>query len=352
MVCALLLSACQGGDREGGEARPPGPDASSVPDATEPQDAAQDTSPPVEDAQVSDAQDSGTNDGDGQDEPGFEWTALELGDGQVARGELLKVFDHNIWWAPEARMTFALFDGAGFADYPDDRSVRLIDAAEVTRAWFEPAPSDAIRYSDFAVQQGVVLRQPPLEGLSHVLTAHESYHLEEYGYGDFAWDLVVTDEVGRRFEGDGSRNEDYLVWDREVFLPTGGWVIEVERDAPDNSPGQWTLEDTNNLVGVALGGHYYLYLLHFRQGTIPFGVQEGTYLEQGAYLGRVGNSGVSHEPHLHVAVVWYDVLADPPRSWAVPVKWADLEVSPSPHGPFEAHGLVEPPSKAWLRPAP
>ena len=80
--------------------------------------------------------------------------------------------------------------------------------------------------------------------------------LEEDGFGDFAWDLTYTDPAGgtQVYKGTGLANTDYFIWDAEVLLPTGGTVVEVERGAPDNTPGSYPPTATNNLVGVHLFG--------------------------------------------------------------------------------------------------
>lgn len=285
-----------------------------------------------------------------------ELTRLVLRDGVVEEGELLAVYNHNYWWPDlfeaSAEMTFALFDPRRLAPYPDDTSVRLVSSLDVVEAEpFESGPG-RITYQRATREAGWTIQGLPLEGVSHVITGNTGYHLEEGGFGDFAWDLVKTDAEGRRFDGDGSRNADYKVWDAPIRLPNAGYVVELVRDAPDNTPGEVPDGAVNNMIGVHIGGSFYLYMLHMRQDTIPASIQVGDFLEAGAEVGRVGNSGVSLEPHLHVVMLWYDASVSPPRSWSVPSEFRGVWVAPSPIGPWRERRHIAPSHRVWLADAP
>ena len=125
-------------------------------------------------------------------------------------------------------------------------------------------------------------------------------------------------------------------------------MVDAIDTYPDNIPGVFDVELPNNLFGVHLGGQFYLYLLHLREGSIPDDIALGDTLDAGTVIGRVGNSGVTVEPHLHLTVYWFDANADPPRSWSVPSEWADLDTAPSPSGPIVHHEYVVPVSRSWI----
>lgn len=274
-----------------------------------------------------------------------------LRDDSTVRGEVVAVYRPEGWWDPRPGYRFALFDPARFAPGLEDDSLRLIWGEDVVAV--EPAGWARPSYAVQRREAGVVLGRVPLEGPAYVITAHERYHLEENGYGDFAWDLVRTDPQGRRFTGDGADNPDYLVWDAQVFLPTGGVVVEVVRDVPDHRPGEGPARGPSNLVGVNIGGRTSLYLLHFRQGSIPAEIVPGARLEAGAYLGRVGNSGVSLEPHLHVTLLyWSEAEGRPPRFYSVPGDFTGVHVAPSPTGPSSPRETSAPPSGVWISNTP
>jgi dihydrolipoamide dehydrogenase len=69
-------------------------------------------------------------------------------------------------------------------------------------------------------------------------------------------------------------------------------------------------------------------------------------LEIGTYLGRVGNSGTSLEPHMHVVVLWYD--PDAGRYWSVPAEFAGIHAADGPVGPSTPHDFVSPGSGTWI----
>jgi len=251
------------------------------------------------------------------------YTTIDLADGSQVRGQLLHDYDEASWWHPNPVQSYALFQPRGFRSGINDRSLRFLSTPEVVAV--HPPTGIAVEpYLPFLRRHGIALAELPLHGISQVLTGNESYHLQEDGYGDFAWDLTRTDALGARFRGSGASNQDYLVWDQPVYLPTAGTVVEVSRDNPDNAPGFFPPDAPNNLIGVRLQGGYFLYLLHFRQGTIPANIQPGVSLAQGSYLGRVGNAGVTLEPHLHLSMLWWDATGVPPRFWSVPSEFLEI----------------------------
>jgi hypothetical protein len=273
---------------------------------------------------------------------------LQLADGSVARGLPIAAYDHAGWWwdaAPE--VTYALFDEARASEVPElDRSLRFVDRSELAPGQVPPAVTASSAgtgaFASWMRSRGVVLGRLPLDGVATVLNGHERWHLDEGGFGDFAWDLVREAAPGRTYRTDGLTNEDYAVWDSPVYLPTGGYVVDVDDTAPDNPPGvvpPGSLRDVkNNMVGVEVAGAYYVYLLHFRQGSIPRAsrgtcepqvagvrcVEPGAFLPAGTYLGRAGNAGVTYEPHVHVTAYYWDASREPKRSWSVPAEFASL----------------------------
>ena len=310
-----------------------------------------DASPDVADAAIGEVDSEGPDVSDAQEADSTGGVALwraSLTDGREVVGEHIWTYDHNRWWEPEPTWSHALFDVSRLRPYPDDHSVHVIGASEIETIDVL-APSPRRPYRQALRDEGIVLSRSPLAGVAHVFTGHDSYHLEEQGYGDNAWDLVVTDEQGRRFTGDGASNEEFLAWGKPVVLPSAGYVVEVVRDAPDNPLGTHPgLGSPNNLVGVSLGGSYYLYLLHFQQDSIPAEVAVDAYLEAGTYLGTVGNSGVTLEPHLHVTVLWYDAAAQPPRSWSVPSEFQQVWTAPTPRGPATFKPFDDPPTGTFM----
>jgi hypothetical protein len=292
--------------------------------------------------------DGGGTDGGGEGLAGMAYT---LADGTRVQGEVIATYDHRLWWDESEQTSWAVFDPEGWALYPDDVSLRFVSSLDVASSVAVDL-GEASPWFDVLEREACVIAAMPLSGPAQVIMGNEGYHLEEDGYGDFAWDLVQTDDAGRRFTGSGTQNEHFLVWGEPVTLPLPGVVVEVVRDAPDNRPGAYPEGAVNNMVGVWIGGQVYLYLLHFQQGSIPVTVQVGEVLPAGAFLGRVGNSGVSLEPHLHLTALYYDLApvgaSGEVRTWSVPIQWAGLWQSETVDGPGEWHERLVPATGRWI----
>jgi hypothetical protein len=281
--------------------------------------------------------------------PDESWLTFTLVSGESFEGELVAVYDTSRWWNPLDGLLYGVFDPTGFAPYPDDRSFRFVLESNVSSMLPAVRPPNSEPYLEFLRAREMVFQGPPLSETSYVITGNNSYHLDEDGFGDFAWDFERTDINGDRFTGAGLQNEDFLVWDEAVLSGVRGEVIEVIAAGPDNVPGSHPEIGTaiNNLVGIALGGSFYAYYLHFQQSGVDESVVVGAQVEPGDVLGRAGNSGVSLEPHIHVVLLWFDVAAG--RSYSVPAEFTNVLVANSPEGPFEPVDYVVPGSEQWLR---
>jgi peptidase M23-like protein/uncharacterized protein DUF3887 len=125
----------------------------------------------------------------------------------------------------------------------------------------------------------------------------------------FAFDLVGVDEDGKSKQGDGTRNEDYYAFGREVLAPADGTVIEVVEGVRDNPPGSLNpYSAVGNCVIIQHRSEEVSVLAHFKQGTIV--VKVGDKVKRGQLLGKCGNSGNSSEPHLHFHLQNSPILQD------------------------------------------
>lgn len=121
--------------------------------------------------------------------------------------------------------------------------------------------------------------------------------------GGHAVDLTVVDEGLQAGPLGGScRLGDHRAWDRPVVAPRAGRVRAVVSDAPDRSPCRPTPSGAAaNEVLLDLGDGLALRFLHLRRGSAA--VAPGARVAAGQLLARVGSSGVSSAPHLHVELV-------------------------------------------------
>jgi hypothetical protein len=132
----------------------------------------------------------------------------------------------------------------------------------------------------------------------------------------FAYDLVVRRWDGSewtRWKGTSDKaNSDSLVWGMPVYAMADGWVLRCYRTIDDNPrPGVKGTAGGNMYRIVHGNGEVALYA-HFRKGSVPaelcptegkdFSQRAAPKVRAGQFLGRVGNSGHSSGPHLHVNI--------------------------------------------------
>lgn len=115
----------------------------------------------------------------------------------------------------------------------------------------------------------------------------------------YALDLVALNRYGARARGLMPENlTDYAIYDREVKSPCTGVAISTHDGIEDNRISQTNTEEpAGNHIILACGTARIL-LAHLRKGSLA--VSGGEIVTEGQTLGRVGNSGNSSEPHLHM----------------------------------------------------
>jgi hypothetical protein len=120
----------------------------------------------------------------------------------------------------------------------------------------------------------------------------------------FALDLVKLTAAGTRASGiyppEPSR---YAVFGAEIRSPCAGRVGEAVDGRPDLRPPRADSENLagNHVVVRCAEEDVEVLLAHMKEGSVA--VEQGERVEEGGLLGRVGNSGNTSEPHLHVHAV-------------------------------------------------
>lgn len=115
----------------------------------------------------------------------------------------------------------------------------------------------------------------------------------------YAVDIVKLNGMGMRARGLYPKDlTRYAIFGEEVLSPCTGKVVSAVDGLPDHTPG--TL-DPRHLAGnhvVVRCGDADVTLAHLRKGSVT--VRSQSPIRAAQPLGRVGNSGQSSEPHLHV----------------------------------------------------
>jgi hypothetical protein len=183
------------------------------------------------------------------------------------------------------------------------------------------APS-MLRYDAAPVQIGgtVPVLGPPLRGAGWVAVngccTNEVVHRGSLqtvngGFYDaqrYAIDWLRMDPQGRLVNGDPASVRSYAGYGAEVLAAADGTVVQTVDDLPDQPPG--TLPDPGtvtvetvdgNHVVLDIGDGLYLCYAHLQPGSVA--VKPGQRVRRGGALGKLGNSGNTSAPHLHVHVM-------------------------------------------------
>ncbi len=118
----------------------------------------------------------------------------------------------------------------------------------------------------------------------------------------WAYDLAVEDQALRPCPVAGSRrDEDYYSWERPVVAPEAGTVVFDSAPAEDRPPLEAEAgKGLGNTLIVRFEDGLRLSFGHLRKGSRAF--PRGAAFPAGAVLAKVGNSGDSRAPHLHLSL--------------------------------------------------
>jgi len=171
----------------------------------------------------------------------------------------------------------------------------LITIVLISRIAYRVYPSS----HDFEVSS--VRFRLPLQGVVNVSmggsTPDVNYHV---GFPDQRWayDLIVRHD-GLRHSGQGSALDDYYVYNLPVIAPAWGIVISMVDGEPDKLIGaRWSGTPAGNHIVLEVAPNQYLFIGHLKPGSIR--VKPGDAVQAGQEIGRVGNSGRTQVPHVHI----------------------------------------------------
>ena len=117
----------------------------------------------------------------------------------------------------------------------------------------------------------------------------------------YAIDVLKLGPDGRLVAGSDLVVTHWYGYGEPVYAPADGQVIKVVDGLPCGPIGNRDLANPGgNHVVIDIGNDRQVLLAHLVAGSVA--VEEGAYVTSGALIGRVGNSGNSDAPHLHLHV--------------------------------------------------
>ena len=173
------------------------------------------------------------------------------------------------------------------------------------------APEVAINH-----QAAIVIR-PPVEGdgwLAGAACCKPNVHRDERiaingsrieTAETFAVDLVRVRQ-DRIFDGDGKAVEQYYGFGENVLAVADGTVVSVHDGMSDQTPfvlmtPKSTSDYGGNNVMMEIAPNVFAWYAHLRERSIA--VKVGDAVKAGARIGRLGNTGPSEGPHLHLGLL-------------------------------------------------
>jgi Peptidase family M23 len=122
----------------------------------------------------------------------------------------------------------------------------------------------------------------------------------------FAIDWEQADSQNRLLNGDPKAPASYTIYGRDIVAVADGTVVASRNDLPEQVPGalpkNLTIDQADgNFVVLDIGGGSYVLYAHMQPGSVT--VTAGAKVRRGDLLGKVGNTGNTQAPHLHLHVM-------------------------------------------------
>jgi len=117
------------------------------------------------------------------------------------------------------------------------------------------------------------------------------------------WARVRND---RLFDGDGKRVEQYYGFGEDVLAVADGTVVSIHDGMPDQTPFVFMVPKSkadyggNNVI-LEIAPNVFAWYAHLRQGSLT--VKVGDAVKAGAPIAKLGNTGPSEGPHLHLGLI-------------------------------------------------
>jgi hypothetical protein len=151
--------------------------------------------------------------------------------------------------------------------------------------------------------QDPVILDLPFAGEWYVVAGGRSALLNHHWRYPFERDAIDLFQVvdGRSFHGDSKGLPSYYAFGEPIRAPADGTVTAVLDARPDEPVGGSDLDHPEgNYLVIDIGHERYVMIAHLAQDSVR--LAEGDPVRRGQVIARVGDSGNSDQPHIHIAV--------------------------------------------------
>jgi len=140
------------------------------------------------------------------------------------------------------------------------------------------------------------------------------------GSQKYALDLIDLED-GRLSSNPVADLNQYKSFGRDVFSPVTGVVVAVENSLQDQKIGETDRKNpAGNHVVIRMGNNVYMMMAHLKSNSVSVAVGENVTI--GQKVGKIGNSGNTTQPHLHIQMMTQPIFSDS-NSESVPFYIAD-----------------------------
>jgi len=137
----------------------------------------------------------------------------------------------------------------------------------------------------------------PFTGIWGVVQGFDSDETH-VGYAAYALDFVPAERITARTRARRRKLTDFPCFGQPILAPADGRVVWARDGAVDHEPYHQGRHDAGNFVILEHAPGELTELRHLQSGSVR--VVVGDRVRRGQLVGRCGNSGDAHTPHLHV----------------------------------------------------
>jgi murein DD-endopeptidase len=123
--------------------------------------------------------------------------------------------------------------------------------------------------------------------------------------GRFAIDFIKLDNDGRTGMGDKNMINNWYGYGEDVLAVANGIILTTRDDFPESStlsdhPTYAPIQATGNYISMEIGKNQFVFYEHLKPGSIR--VKPGQSVKKGDVIARLGFTGQTTGPHLHLHV--------------------------------------------------